>query len=150
MDWPDPDRTYEQIVRQIEREESLYQTRLNACIVVNLALLAAAATQANLPNLGLKNLVIIVACSAIGLVITTGIRLAVVNGSKQLGYLRDFFDGLEREYPDRFPHPFWREERSGLKLVQQKWTPVTLVFTGIWVILLILALSLFAFPDIIL
>ncbi|HEV2816917.1 MAG TPA: hypothetical protein VGW40_06830 [Allosphingosinicella sp.] len=149
MDWPDPDRTYEQIARQIEREDTLYQTRLNACIVVNLALLAAVATQANLPDLGRKNLVIILACSAIGLAITTGIRTAIAKGSEQLGDLRDFFGKLEQEYPGRFPYPFFHGETSALQRFVQKWTPATLVFIMIWVALPILALSLFAFPDII-
>ena len=169
--------TYEQVAKQIEREDNLYHARLSACIVVNLALLAAVATQINLPGLGLKNLIIILGCSAAGYVITRGIRSVIADGDIQLDYLRQFFWQLDGKWeldgkPYPLVRPFMSEDRPGDKEVAQPWTSITrvfkrirpgredatypwtwrsitLVFELMWVAMPILAFIAFLFPDII-
>jgi hypothetical protein len=137
--------TYEQIAKQIEREDNLYQTRLSSSIVVNLALLAAAATQINLPGLDLKNLVVILGCSAAGYVITDGIRSAIADGDFQLKYLRDCFFDLRKRFPDPegehgpLVRPFMSDEGPVPTHVAYSWTSVTLVFKRIWMAIAILA-----------
>jgi len=139
----DPDKTYEQVARQIEREDNLYQARLNACILVNLALLTAVATQISLPRLGAGNLVIILGCAVLGYAITTGIRAAIADGSAQLNQLRGFFGALDREHPGRFPRPFGVHAREGRRGVFHRWSSITLVFKLMWVAIPFLALLLY-------
>ena len=161
--------TYEQVAKQIEREDNMYHARLNSCVVVNLALLAAVATQINFPGLGLKNLIIIFGCSAAGYVITRGIRSAIADGDIQLEYLRGFFTDMGSE-PYRLVRPFMSEDGPGPEEVAKpstsitrlfkriwpgrkspaySWTSIALVFQGMWVAIPVLALLVFFFPDII-
>jgi hypothetical protein len=128
--------TYEQVAKQIEREDNLHHARLSACIVVNLALLAAVATQINLPGLGLKNLVIILGCSAAGYVITRGIRSTIADGDIQLDYLRRFFWTLDKKWesedePCSRVRPFMSEDRPAAKEVAKPWTSIIRLFKRI-------------------
>jgi hypothetical protein len=143
--------TYEQIAKQTEREDNLNQTRLNSCIVVNLALLAAVATQINLSDFGLKNLVIILGCSAAGYLITDGIRGSIADGDTQLEYLRTrFFKLRDRDRSidpegklEPLVRPFMSDEDSDREYVPRPWTSITLVFMRMWVAIAIVALLLF-------
>ena len=143
--------TYEQIARQIEREDNLYQARIGSCIVVNLALLAAVATQISLSDFGLKNLVIILGCSAAGCLITRGIRGAIADGDTQLEYLRKrFFKLRDRDRSidpegkiEPLVRPFMSDENSDREYVPRPWTSITLVFMRMWIAIAVLALLLF-------
>ena len=151
---------YEQVAKQFEREDNLCQTRIGSCVVVNLALLAAVATQINLPHLDPKNLVIILGCSAAGSVITYGTWSALALGEEQLANLRKFFGDMGFD-PGLFPPPFLivadrlKDEAPGndgdratRKRIFYPWTPIILAFQVMWVAIPIFALLAFFRPNI--
>ena len=128
------DRKYDAICRQIEREDGLYQLRINSCIVVNLALGAAASSQVIAGSITVKVYTILVGCCVIGSLITMGIFFSIRNGRRQQAYLRSELQELDTAWPGRFIRPYYFDRDWTPSLRLTRLTGIPLLFQLTWII----------------
>ena len=130
---------YRQIVDQISREDTLYETKLNACIFFNLALAAGAGTQLTSERITAASYIILVGCGAVGILITRVYNHYLDGSRQQLIYLKREFEELDRCFPQAFVAPFLQH---GTNLPVRAWTPrkwsrIPFLFAVLWSLTLV-------------
>ena len=121
---------YGDIVDQVAKIDKLYNTRLNLCIVVNLALAGAWATLVRLDSLVLLDILLVLLCGLGGSLLNYILNFYMNNNKLHHEHLKKEFSRLTA---DRFLYPFYLDERKALKLAPAGWSRVPFMALLFWV-----------------
>lgn len=121
--------TYEDIVDQVAKIDKLYNTRLNLCIIVNLALAGAWAALFRQAAAGPQDFILIIACSLGGLLLNYILNFYMNNNKLRHDRLKKEFAKLTA---GQFLDPFYLDEGRALKLAPPGWSRVPFVALLFW------------------
>jgi len=121
--------TYCDIVDQVAKIDKLYNTRLNLCIIVNLALAGAWVTLVRQAASAPLDISLIMLCSFGGALLNYILNFYMNNNKLHHERLKGEFAKLK---PNRFLDPFYLDERKTLRVAPAGWSRVPFLALLFW------------------